>query len=556
MREMEMTGARIIVETLIEQGVDTVFGYPGGSVLPLYDELYRQSGRIRHITTCHEQAAAHAADGYARASGKTGVCIATSGPGATNLVTGIANAFLDSTPMVAITGNVATALLGRDSFQEVDIAGIAIPITKHSFIVKNIGDLAKTLREAFAIANSGRPGPVLVDVPRDVQAATAAFQAMPAFVKRCPDLPADAVFAEAARLIKDARRPFIYCGGGVVSADAADELAAFCERIGAPVGASMMGLSAMPHDHPRFLGMVGMHGRYAATRALYESDLLIAVGVRFSDRATGNKTEFSHGRRVIQIDIDPAEMSKNIPAHACLTGDVKTVLARLMHDVCEKRHPAWDEAVERMKADPANSLEMGNARLTPQHIIEGACARMGSGVVATDVGQHQMWATQYYRFSRPRTFITSGGLGTMGFGMGAAMGACLANGGARTLLLTSDGSFHMNMNELATAVSYGLPLLVLVLNNEVLGMVRQWQTLFYGKRYAQTDLGRKTDYVQLARAFGALGLRATTRTAYAAALDEAFAHGGPVVIDCHIGKDEQVLPMIPPGMGINNIILR
>lgn len=553
---MIMTGAQIIIETLIEQGVDTVFGYPGGAVLPLYDELFRQSHRITHITTCHEQAAAHAADGYARVSGKTGVCFATSGPGATNLLTGIAGAYLDSTPVVAITGNVATSLLGRDSFQEVDIAGMTIPITKHSTIVKNIHDLADTIRDAFSIATSGRPGPVLVDVPKDIQAASAEFSPKSPNRQANPPMPSFDAFKQAADMIMQAERPYIYAGGGVVIANAANELAAFCERIGAPVGSSMMGLSAMKHDHPRFLGMVGMHGRHAATKALYESDLLIAIGVRFSDRATGNKSEFSQGRRVIQIDIDPAEIGKNIPAHVFLVGDVKDILTRLLETVDVKAHPDWDDFVREMKEDSANSLEMGNSRLTPQHIIEAACEKNGDGVVATDVGQHQMWATQYYKFKRPRTFVTSGGLGAMGFGMGAAMGACLASDYTRTLLLTSDGSFHMNMNELATAVSYKLPLVIVILNNNVLGMVRQWQTLFYENRYSQTDLHRQTDYVKLAESFGAKGYRATTRTEYEQCLGAAFQEAGPVVLDCHIGKDEQVLPMIPPGMGFGEIILR
>ena len=552
---MIMTGAQIILETLLEQGADTVFGYPGGSVLPLYDELFKNSHRISHITTCHEQAAAHAADGYARVTGGVGVCFATSGPGATNLVTGIAAAYLDSTPMIAITGNVATDLLGRDSFQEVDIAGMAIPITKHSVIVKDVAQLAQIIREAFRIAKSGRPGPVLIDVPKDVQNAKADYVPSLPVKKAKIASPASEDLICAAELIEGSDRPFIYFGGGVVIADASEELKAFSDCIDAPMGSSMMGLSAVPHDHPQFLGMVGMHGKYAATNALYQSDLLIAIGVRFSDRATGKKSEFAHGRKVIQIDVDPAEIGKNIPADVSLTGDVKTVLQRLLESVQKKSHTIWNGEIAAMKADPKNSLDMGNSRLTPQHIIESACELNGQSPVATDVGQHQMWATQYYKFKQPRTFVTSGGLGAMGFGMGSAIGACVG-AKEKTLLFTSDGSFHMNMNELATAVSYHLPLVVVLINNGVLGMVRQWQTLFYDSRYSCTSLERVTDYIKLAEAFGAKGLRAQTKQEFDQRIIEAFACDGPVLVDCHVDKDEQVLPMIPPGLGIGDIILR
>ncbi len=552
---MIMTGAQIIIETLLEQGVGTVFGYPGGSVLPLYDELYKNRHRIVHITTCHEQAAAHAADGYARVTGGVGVCFATSGPGATNLVTGIAAAYLDSTPMIAITGNVSTDLLGRDSFQEVDIAGMTIPITKHSVIVKDVAQLADIIRDAFRIAKSGRPGPVLIDVPKDVQNAKADYaKALPVKKAKTPS-PSLQDLSCAAELIEHSQRPFIYFGGGVVISDASEELKAFSDRIDAPMGGSMMGLSAIPFDHPHFLGMVGMHGKYAATNALYQSDLLIAVGVRFSDRATGKKSEFSHGRKVIQIDIDPAEIGKNIPADVSLTGDVKIVLQKLLETVKPKSHTIWNQQVWAMKEDPKNSLDMGNSRLTPQHIIEMACGLNGDSAVATDVGQHQMWTTQYYKFKKPRTFVTSGGLGAMGFGMGSAIGACMGSQ-KKTLLITSDGSFHMNMNELATAVSYNLPLVVVLINNGVLGMVRQWQTLFYDSRFSCTSLARKTDYVNLAESFGAKGMRAVTKEEFDEKIKEAFAWEGPVLIDCHVGEDEQVLPMIPPGLGINDIILR
>ncbi|MEL7608479.1 MAG: biosynthetic-type acetolactate synthase large subunit [Bacillota bacterium] len=553
---MLMTGAQIIVEVLLEQGVDTVFGYPGGTVLHIYDELYRNSHRIKHYTTCHEQGAAHAADGYARATGKPGVVIATSGPGATNLVTGIASAYFDSSPVVAITGNVANGLLGRDSFQEVDIAGVTMPITKHNYIVKDLTKLADTLREAFAVACSGRPGPVLVDIPKDVQINKIEFYPPNRSSAKEPT-PSEADLERAIELLLQAKRPYVYCGGGVVISDASEELKRFAERIDAPIGTSMMGLTAVPNGYPRFLGMMGMHGRYAATKALNESDLLIAVGTRFSDRATGNKTEFSQGRNVLQIDIDPAEISKNIYAHTSVIGNMKAVLHILTERIPKMLHPEWMQQVEAMKTDPQNDLQMCASKLTPQVIIEGARAHMGeSDIVATDVGQHQMWTTMYYKFEKPRTFVTSGGLGAMGFGMGAAIGASIAKGKKRVLLFTSDGSFHMNLNELATAVSNDLPLIIVVLNNGVLGMVRQWQSLFFDARYSCTTLNRKTDFVKLAESFGAVGMRATTPEEYESCIAKTFTYTTPVLVDCTIDCDERVLPMIPPGGSINDIILR
>jgi len=553
---MQLSGAEIVVRELIAQGVDTVFGYPGGSVLNIYDALFLSRDKIRHVLTCHEQGACHAADGYARVTGRPGVVIATSGPGATNLVTGIANAYLDSTPLVAITGNVATTMLGRDSFQEVDITGITMPITKHNYLVKDVTKLADTLREAFYLAQNGRPGPVLVDIPKDVQTARteyeeASYRPAESGQEVCPE-----AVKRAAELIRKAKRPYIYCGGGVIKAGASKELREFADRIDAPVGFSIMGLTALPWEHPRFLGMVGMHGRFAATKALYESDLVIAIGVRFSDRATGNKAEFMEGRSFLHIDIDAAEIGKNIDATDCILGDVKAVLQKLCEAMEPQSHPEWNERVRALKNHPDNSIDMAPGKLTPQNVIEGACRRHGAGVVATDVGQHQMWVTQYYRFSEPRTLVTSGGLGTMGFGMGAAIGACMGLGNKRTVLFTSDGSFHMNLNELATAVSNNLPILVILLDNQVLGMVRQWQTLFFGGRYSNTTLERKTDYVRLAEAFGAKGYRAATVEEYEKALDAAFAEDGPVVIHCLIDRDERVLPMIPPGGGISDIILR
>lgn len=551
---MKLTGAAIIVETLIEQGVDVVFGYPGGSVLNLYDELYRSADRITHYVTCHEQAAAHAADAYARVSGKTGVVISTSGPGATNLVTGIANAYLDSTPLVAITGNVPTALIGRDSFQEVDILGITMPITKHNFIVKDVEKLADTVRDAFRIANSGRPGPVLIDVPKNIQAAEAEFTSKEK-TSGCKMRASDCEIALAAELIKAAKRPFIYAGGGVVLSGASEELQEFADRIDAPIGTSMMGLSGVSADNPRFLGMTGMHGKLAASRVMYECDLLIAVGTRFSDRATGNKKDFSNGKKILHIDIDPAEIGKNIPAYESLVGDVKDILGRLNKRLNKISHSEWAARINQIKSDPDSRLCMEKGKLTPQAIIEAVSDKAGDAVIATDVGQHQMWTAQYYRFTKPRTFVTSGGLGAMGFGMGAAIGSAVGSG-RRVVLFTSDGSFHMNMNELATAVSYKLPIIVVVLDNNALGMVRQWQNLFYEKRYSNTTLDRKTDYVKLAEAFGLRAERLVTLADLDGAVSRALDSGEPYLIHAVIDPDQKVLPMIPPGGSINDIITK
>ncbi len=554
---MKLTGAEIIIRVLLEQGVDTVFGYPGGNVLNIYDELYKSRDRITHHTTCHEQGAAHAADGYARATGKPGVVIATSGPGATNLVTGIASAYFDSTPMVAITGNVPSGLLGRDSFQEVDIAGVTMPVTKHNYIAKDIECLADTLREAFQVAISGRPGPVLVDIPKDVQLATTAFETMPKQQPR-PDRQAnEADIEQALTVLRGAKRPYIYCGGGIVLSEASEELQRLADLIDAPIGSSMMGLSSVPTSNPRFLGMTGMHGRYASTKAQSECDVLVAVGARFSDRATGDKTQFSQGRTVLHIDIDPAEISKNITVDKCVIGNVKAVLSTLCERLEPTSHPEWRERVEQMRNSPENDITMHDEGLTPQQIIESTCAHMAEDdIIATDVGQHQMWVMQYGRFYHPRTLITSGGLGAMGFGMGAAIGASVARDKKRTVLFTSDGSFHMNMNELATAVSLDVPLIVVVINNGVLGMVRQWQTLFYGERYSCTTLCRKTDYVKLAEAFGAAGCRAQTQEEYERCMEAAFASQSPFVIDCRIDCDIKVLPMIPPNKSVSDIILK
>ncbi|MDD3946688.1 MAG: biosynthetic-type acetolactate synthase large subunit [Clostridia bacterium] len=551
---MKLSGAAIIIETLLEQGVDTVFGYPGGAVLNLYDELYKAKDRITHITTCHEQGATHAADAYARVSGKTGVVFATSGPGATNLTTGIASAFLDSTPMVAITGNVATTLIGLDSFQEVDICGITMPITKHNYIVKDVRKLADTIREAFFIANSGRPGPVLIDVPKDVQIAKTEFTPAPKVAVKKQATPSINL-AEAVELISSAQRPYIYAGGGVVISDASEELAIFADKIDAPIGTSMMGLSSVRSDNPRFLGMSGMHGKYAATKLMYESDLIIAIGTRFSDRATGNKKEFSNGKKVLHIDIDPAEIGKNIPAYVALIGDVKTVLAELNAVLSKAERKDWAIRVEEIKTCPDSRLEMDPYNLNAETVIKAVNKYAGDAVIATDVGQHQMWTAMYYNFKKPRTFVTSGGLGTMGFGLGAAIGSAVGSRN-RTVLFTSDGSFHMNMNEMATAVSFHLPILIVVLNNNALGMVRQWQTLFYGCRYSNTTLNRKTDYVKLAEAFGMKAERLDDFSKLDETIQRGLAHDGPYLIEAVIDSDDKVLPMIPPNGTINDIILK
>lgn len=552
---MKLTGAQIIVEALIDQGCDTVFGYPGGQVLNIYDELYKNSDRITHVLTAHEQGASHAADGYARATGRVGVVIATSGPGATNLVTGIATAYLDSTPMVAITGNVPVDLIGRDSFQEVDIMGITIPITKHNYIVKDIKDLGPTIREAFEIAKSGRPGPVLIDVPKDVQ--TASIEWLPGGPSRKRPLVRvkDSDIDRAVDMINDAKRPYIYCGGGVVISDASGELVALSEKIDSPVGCSMMGLSAIPTDHKNALGMQGMHGLFASSRSLASADLVIACGVRFSDRATGNKSKFAKNAKIIHIDIEPGEIDKNIEVQLGVVGDIKDALSRILNKVCEQKHPQWREQIEQYKQRTA-SVDVTPDNMRPYSIIDVINKYTSpETLIATDVGQHQMWAAQRCKLSRPRTFISSGGLGTMGFGLGAAIGASFG-AGQKTVLITGDGSFGMNLNELATAVSTGAPVITVIMNNGVLGMVRQWQTLFYNKHYSNTVLDRKTDFVKLAQAFGADGYRAENIAEFESAFKTAFEKGAPAVIDCLIDKDEFVLPMTPPGGSIDDIIVR
>ena len=542
---MKITGAKIVVETLIEQGCETVFGFPGGQVIDLFDELYLSSDRIHHILTAHEQGAAHAADGFARATGKVGVCIATSGPGATNLVTGIATAYLDSVPVVAITGNVPCSLIGRDSFQEVDILGVTMPVTKHNFIVKDIRELADTLRSAFKIAKSGRPGPVLVDIPKDVQTAEWDFEPRPDPVRPYPlCFASENKLRRAAELINAAEKPYIYFGGGIVSGKASKELLALADKIDAPLGSSLMGLSAVPYDCPRFLGMNGKHGHYASFAALTEADLVIALGVRFSDRSAFEGDSLP---KIIHIDIDNAELDKNVPADLAIEGDIKDALYRLIPMLGEREHSEWSARIEELRSEERRRYDLADSRrgsidgkLSPHDII-GVVSSLASedDIIVTDVGQHQMWTAQMYPLRKPRTFLTSGGLGTMGYGIGAAIGASTATG-RRAVLFTGDGSFGMSLNELATAVSQGTPLVVVIMNNGVLGMVRQLQARFYDKHYSATTLARRTDFVKVAEAFGAKGGRATNADELRALAEEAFAYNGTFVIDCAVDCDEAV----------------
>lgn len=554
---MTLTGAQIVIETLIEQQTKVVFGYPGGTVLDIYNALYQSSDRIKHIISAHEQGAAHAADGYARATGNVGVVLATSGPGATNLVTGIANAYLDSIPLVAITGNVATSMIGRDSFQEVDIFGITMPITKHNYFCNDVTQLADTIREAFTIAKSGRPGPVLIDIPKDVQNQVTEFTAK-SVVEKKPFAKVDtASLEQAIKMINEAERPFIFCGGGAIASDAGDAVSALSEKIDAPVGLSLMGLSSVATGNPRNVGLIGMHGHYSASKAIQEADLVIAAGVRFSDRATGDKSKYCKGAKIIHIDVDPAEIEKNIPVHLGLNGNLKDICEDLSQKVEQKTHPEWWSRIAELKTyEEENGEPRCRDRLTPYAVIDCIAQHTSPDTpIATDVGQHQMWVAQRYPFEGKRTMISSGGLGTMGFGMGGAIGAAVATG-KRTVLFTGDGSFGMNLNELATAVSQKLPLVIVVMNNGVLGMVRQWQTIFYEKRYSQTTLNRATDFVKLAEAFGAKGYRATTIEEMQDVVSNAFSQDGPVLIDAIIDKDERVLPMIPPGRSVSDIMMR
>ena len=548
---MKLNGSEILLECLLEQGVDTVFGYPGGSVLNIYDALYKYSDKITHILTAHEQGACHAADGYARSSGKTGVVIATSGPGATNLVTGIATAYMDSIPLVAITGNVPVSLLGLDSFQEVDIAGITMPVTKHNYIVKDVNKLADVIRRAFRIAQTGRPGPVLVDIPKDVTAATTEFefQQIPPVARKI-DKMTEADLEQAAAMIRDAKKPYIFVGGGTVISGASEELAKFAERVDAPVCDSLMGKGAFDGTNDRYSGMLGMHGTKASNYGVSECDLLIAVGVRFSDRVIGDAKRFASNAKILQFDVDPAEINKNIKVDASVIGDVKEVLKRLLEEVPEKEHPEWIAHIQELKAK--YPLNYDHTQLTGPYIIEKLYELTnGDAIISTDVGQHQMWAAQYYKYKEPRTLLTSGGLGTMGYGLGAAIGAKMGRPEKTVVNIAGDGCFRMNMNEIATAVRQKLPLIEVIINNHVLGMVRQWQDLFYEKRYSATVLDDGVDYVKLAEAMGAAGYRATNREEFNKALKKALASDTPVVIDCIINSDDKVWPMVAPGAPIS-----
>ena len=548
---MKLKGARILIEELIRQGVDTVFGYPGGAVLNIYDELYQSRDRIHHVLTAHEQGAAHAADGYARASGKVGVVIATSGPGATNLVTGIANAYLDSVPLVAITGNVATEALGRDSFQEVDIVSITQPVVKHNFMVKDVSELEQTIKEAFLIANSGRKGPVLIDIPKDVQVNECEYgiAVLPKMPEKA-ELPYDE--EGVIKLLNSAKKPFIYAGGGIIACRGEDYLRTLAEKLNAPVALSMMGRTAFPDSHPLSLGLVGMHGSYQAAKVQSECDLMLAVGVRFSDRATGNLSSYTKNCKIIHVDIDKAELGKNLSPDFSVQSDVKKWMKAVLPKLKERKNPEWWREIESYKK--VNIPEKGSFH--PRNILETLRRfTKDDTVVATDVGQHQMWTAQYYRFEKPGTFLTSGGLGTMGYGMGAAIGACFAKNKEETVLITSDGSFSMNCNELCTTVKEGLPITIVLLNNQVLGMVRQWQTAFFGERYSATILDRGTDFVKLIEAYGGKGFSIHKLSELEKALEERKTIAGPVLLDCHIDKDEKVLPMIPPGKSVAEIIL-
>lgn len=553
---MLLTGAQITIETLIEQGCKVLFGYPGGQVIDLYDALYEREDRIKHVLTAHEQGACHAADGYARASGQVGVVMATSGPGATNLVTGIATAYLDSIPLVAITGNVPNSLIGRDSFQEVDITGITLPITKHNFIVKNIEDLADTIREAFKIAKSGRPGPVLVDIPKDVQQSR--FEYTPHdVVEKIEQRPAKEYKIEkAAKMLMEANRPYIYVGGGAITADATEEIIQLANTIDAVIGSTLMGLSVIPGNNERFLGMEGMHGDYASSIAQDEADLILTIGARFSDRATGNVSKYATKAKIIHIDIDRAEVDKNVSVDLGVGGDLKQALNEILKLVKPKENAEWQNRIKELKAFSKKSIDqnMPKDELNPYTLIKEVSKHTSDDTkIVTDVGQHQMWVAQYYEFKKPRTFITSGGLGTMGFGLGAAIGSAMYTN-ERTVLFSGDGSFGMNLNELATAATQNLPIVIILMNNGVLGMVRQWQNLFFDKHYSQTVLERKTDFVKLAEAFGIKGYRISDVSQMKDVIDQAFKEKGPVLVDCCIDKDEFVLPMLPPGGSFEDII--
>ncbi|MDF2614811.1 MAG: acetolactate synthase, large subunit, biosynthetic type [Clostridia bacterium] len=553
---MKINGSQILIECLVEQGVDTVFGYPGGSVLNIYDALYKNSDRIKHILTAHEQGASHAADGYARATGKVGVCIATSGPGATNLVTGIATAYMDSVPMVAITGNVATPLLGKDSFQEVDISGITMPITKHNYIVKDITKLADTIREAFFIAKSGRPGPVLIDIPKDLTAALCDY--IPQTPKKA-GVQVHTIRQEdidkALILLKEAKKPLIYSGGGIIRSGANEILLKFAEKLQAPVATSLMGIGGFAETHPLSTGLVGMHGSKASNLAATECDLLIALGARFSDRVISDVSKFAPNANILHIDIDPAEVGKNIAAYSAVIGDVKEILTALTGLFPQQEHDAWIDEVRCWKEEFHFDYQKDDT-LRPQFIMENIYEQTnGNAIITTEVGQHQMWAAQFYKYTKPNTFLSSGGLGTMGYGTGASIGAQIGMPEHQVVHIAGDGSFRMNCNELATIAHYNVPVIIVLMNNSTLGMVRQWQTTFYEARYSQTTLDRGPDFTLLAKAYDVQGYDVYTQEDFINAFKEALASKKPALLNCRIGVDEKVLPMVAPGTAINNLIL-
>ncbi len=547
---MVLNGSEIVIECLLEQGVDTVFGYPGGTILNIYDALYKHSNQINHILTSHEQGAAHAADGYARATGKVGVCFATSGPGATNLVTGIATASMDSVPIVAITANVNLPALGKDTFQEVDIAGVVMPITKHSYIVKDINDLADTLRKAFEIARSGRPGPVLVDITKDVTAGTCEFERkIPAKIVRKGKYTEEDLNV-AARMIKEAKKPYFYVGGGVIISDSSKELADFVHKVDAPVCDTLMGKGGFSGSDPLYTGMIGMHGTKTSNLGVCECDLLIGLGVRFSDRVTGNVKRFAENAKILQIDIDAAEIDKNVKTNASIVGDLKEILPKLSAKVGQLSHEDWVNHILDLKEK--YPLTYDKDKLTCPYVIEKIYEMTkGKAVITTDVGQHQMWAAQFYNYTKPRTFLSSGGLGTMGYGLGASIGAKVGCPDSIVINIAGDGCFRMNMNELATASRYNIPIIQVVINNHVLGMVRQWQTLFYGKRYSQTILEDKVDFIKVSEGLGCKAMRVTSKEELEGTIREALAANGPVVIECVIEEDDKVFPMVSPGAPIS-----
>lgn len=552
---MILSGADIIVKSLIDQGIETVFGYPGGQIIHVYDSLYKYKDELKHVLTAHEQGAVHAADGYARATGKPGVVIATSGPGATNLVTGIATAYLDSVPLVAITGNVMSSQIGTDSFQEIDITGITLPITKHNFFVGDIKDLADTIREAFRLAVSGRPGPVLIDVPKDIQIAKYEYTTRDIVVADERQSAKDIRIEAAAECINSAEKPYIYVGGGLLSSEAQKEVLLLADKIDSPIGSSMMGLSAISTDHPRYLGMQGMHGHYASSMAMHHADVIIALGARFNDRVTGDRSKFATKAKIVHIDIDGAELSKTVNVEHGLRGDIKKTLEKLIPLLNKAEHKEWHKTIAAFKEDEKETLD-NREGMTPRRAILTLNKYLTENTpIATDVGQHQMWTAQNAVFRKPRRFISSGGLGTMGFGMGAAIGASMATK-ERAVLVTGDGSFGMCLNEMATAVKENVPLVILLLNNGVLGMVRQWQNLFFDKHFSNTVLDRKTDFVKLADAFGAKGERVTNPEELDKALQRAFSCDGTYLVECIIDKDEFVLPMLPPGGSMDDIIVK